>query len=292
MIRVFFAIDKYTEECGFVALHSMLRNASEKVSVTILYENHQKVPGGSWAKKLYKHGLEVDLVHQSVNNKHFGNCKDFFNSRANYLRLLAPLYACEERIIYSDADVIFTGDIADLYQMDLNGATISLFEAGTCGQRKPAELELLSKYGKKNENPYYASGLAVIDRLSYIKNKKPEACLDVIRHHGSKLIMQDQSVWNCVFSTNEVIKVEERWIQEPPIKKSDPPFKGEPGIVHFCGCPKPWDLLAEHMHASYPIWKKAAQSAGLRGIDFSKYLSKRYYEKAWRIRNQYKKFIK
>jgi lipopolysaccharide biosynthesis glycosyltransferase len=291
MIRVFFAIDKYTEECGYVALHSMLSNASERVAVTILYENHEKAPGLQWAKNLAKEGFDLELTHQAIDGKYFRNSKDLFNSRANYLRLLAPLYAREKQVIYSDADVIFTGDIADLHRMELNGAMIALIESGNCGTRRVAERELLSKYGKKDQDTYYGSGLAVIDCVSYLKNQKPEACLDVIHHHGSTLIMHEQTVWNCVFPPHEIVKVDAHWIQEPPVKKTDAPLNGKTGIIHFCGSPKPWDLFAEHFHASYPIWKKAAQSAGLDGIGFSKYLSKPYYEKAWRIRKQYKSLI-
>jgi len=292
MFRVFFAIDKYTEECGFVALHSMLSKSSGRFSVTILYESNQKVPGTKWAKNLSEFGYDVSLNHQSVESSHFRNCKDLFNSRANYLRILAPLYAHEERVIYSDADVIFTGDVLDLFKMELNGATIALIESGTCGVRRDAERELLSKYGKKDQNPYYGSGLAVIDRDAYIKGKKAELSLDVIREHGSKLTMHEQSVWNCVFSADEVVKVDERWIQGPPMKIGDPQLGKQPGIIHFCGSPKPWDLFAEHWHASYPLWEQAARAAGLGKIGITRYLSKAYYEKAWRIRRQYPSLIK
>jgi hypothetical protein len=45
MIEIGFAVDKYTEDCAYVAIHSLLKLSSKPVSVIVFYESRESRPG-------------------------------------------------------------------------------------------------------------------------------------------------------------------------------------------------------------------------------------------------------
>lgn len=287
MLEVSFAVDKYTEECAYVAIHSMLKHASEPVSVLVLYENEEEMPGQHWERQLLAEGFRFDLRHQQVNVDAFRHCKALFNSHTNYLRIYAPRYATSERILYSDVDVVFTDDVVQIARMELGRACIARNGGSPCTTRGDAEKALLYEFGKTPEDVYYGSGLALINVKTYRSTEVISRCEAIAQSHAFALKYHEQTLWNCVFSGPESKGIPEKWCQSPPLRKQDafPPLV--PGIVHFAGSPKPWDLLGELSHPAYKIWEGAAREAGLRLTKFKKYFRKSDWQRAIRIRGQY-----
>jgi len=292
MIEVAFAVDDNTTVCAFVAIHSMLRHASCPIAIIILYEDKQKKPGADWEKRLLACGFNFSIRYQKVDVSAFRGCKDLFNSHTNYLKIYAPIYAAYSRLIYSDVDVVFSGDIAELALLDLGGKIIARNGGEPCKGRSRIEREALYHYGRNEEDVYYGSGLAIIDVGSYKKTNKAEFSERIASKHSQNLCYHDQTIWNCVFSELESTGIHGKWCQTPPIKKNSPLMILMPGVVHFAGSPKPWDLLGEFFHPSYEIWKQAADAAGIRWHRFTKYLSISNIRRAKRIKTQYNQWIK
>ena len=280
MIEVCFSIDKNTEACGFVAVHSLLAHATEKVSVMVCYDREEKLPGANWNERLRSFGFDFDLRHQMIDNSAFRRCKSMYDSFAAYLRLSAPEYALTDRLIYIDADVIITGDLADMYRLDFSSAVIAFRQSGCCGTRREKERDLLYDFGREAGDPYYGSAVAVIDVPAYRGGRKLEKAKDLAIRHAPSLLLWDQTIWNCVFFKDEIAALPERWCQDPVLNTG-------PGITHFCGCPKPWDLLGEFFHPSFKVWKAAADRAGLFGTNGKNYLSAIALRRACRLRKQY-----
>ena len=66
MIEVCLCIDRNTEQCGYVALHSLLMHASEEVSVLVCYDKD-----GNLKWELEEHNLVVNGGLQDMNAKYF-----------------------------------------------------------------------------------------------------------------------------------------------------------------------------------------------------------------------------
>jgi len=186
--------------------------------------------------------------------------------------------------------MVFTGDIAPLYHMDLSGATIGLLKSGNCAVRRDKERELLAKFGKQGDDPYFGATIALIDAARYRDANKLQACIDVAKTYPGFLVLYDQSILNCAFALDEIASVPLTWIQEAPRSGRLPDFR--PGMIHICGSPKPWDLLGEWFHPYYKEWRAVATRGGLPGVNWKNYFSAQALRRAWRVRRQYAVWLK
>jgi lipopolysaccharide biosynthesis glycosyltransferase len=293
MIEIGFAVDEYMEDCAYVAIHSMLKRATQKVSIIIFYEAGSKCPGLNWSKKLKQEGFNFELRHQDIDLKALKYCKDIFNSRANYLRIYMPRYAKTHQMIYSDVDVVFTDDICKLSNYPLNGATIALIAFGKrlCKSRDEKERKALLLCGHKEEDQYFSSGFAIINVRAYIDNQIINKAEKIAAEIPELLSIQDQTLWNCSFSSNEIVPIPDEWCQVAPNSKNDIKPEYYPGIIHFTGTPKPWDLFAEFLHMSFKDWYLHAKKAKLGSQMILKYFKVSYIRKYLRTQKQYARYF-
>jgi lipopolysaccharide biosynthesis glycosyltransferase len=195
-------------------------------------------------------------------------------------------------MLYVDADTVFTDDIIKLYNNSLNDKVIGLFTKAQCSERGDIEIKLLYKYGKKPESFYFGSCLALINTEKYRTFKKSELCQKTAVENPFELMLWDQTILNCVFGDEEIYDFSHLghfWVQEASRSGSGIEFK--PGMLHFCGAPKPWDLLGEIYHPYYKEWHVAATSAGLSLPMIWNYLSLTSWRRAIRAKNQYKVWL-
>ena len=287
MIEIGFAVDKYTEDCAYVAIHSLLKRSSRFISIIVFYESRERCPGKNWAQKLKDKGFEFDLRFCKIDVSKFLTCKNLFDSWTNYIRIYAPDFCGEDKFIYSDVDVIFSGDIYSLHQIDVTKKLIALPGGVPCSERSPKEQKALFNYGRTPQDLYFGSGLAVVNVLAYRDSQISKKCEEVAARFPEALLLHEQTIWNCVFSNNDIIPIENKWCQCLPINKSDQMPDLMPGIYHFAGSPKPWDLLGEFYHKSYKIWEEEARDAGMYFQKYNKYFNINYIKRAKRIANQY-----
>ena len=288
VVEIAFAVDSNTEECAYVAIHSMLLHSSRPVRIIIMHPAGQDVACRDWAGKLAGLGHGADLLIASVDVSRFRHCKNLYDSHAGYLKIYAPRFAKSSKLICSDVDVVFNDDIAELADLELGGAIIARNGGVPCVSRGEMERQILYLCGKKPGDQYYGSGLSVIDVEAYRRLQKEEMAEQVGQSYGYGIKYQEQTVWNCIFPEEESIGIDEKWCQTPPITRSVPVFRKRPGIIHFAGSPKPWDLFGEFVHPSFFLWMEAADRAGFAGHRWAKYARHKLWKRAWRIRKQYK----
>ena len=292
MIEIGFAVDKYTEDCAYVAIHSLLKRVSKPVSIMVCYESRENCPGKSWERKLKKEGFDFDLRFCEIDITKFLSCKNFFDSWTNYIKIYAPDICNYDKFIYSDVDVVFCSDVYDLYKLDISKHIVALPGGIPCSERSMREQKALFANDRTPKDLYFGSGLAVVNVEAYRGARISKKCEEVASRFPEALIYHEQTIWNCVFSNSDIISIEDRWCQCLPINKTDPMPETLPGIYHFAGSPKPWDLLGEYYHKSYEIWASAAKDAGMGFQKYAKYFNLNYVKRAKRIRRQYDSWFK
>lgn len=288
MIEVAFNLDEFTLDSAYVAACSLLANTSEPVRLLFLLESSAPDLPTTWIQRftgLASKKGSVEFI--KIDNTAFRHCKSLFGSHATYLRIYAPKFAQTSRLIYSDTDVIFTTDIKELYSLPLNNATIALPGGVKVSTRSDKERAALTASGRQPNDLYYGSGLAVIDVSKYLQKNKVSQCEESAKQWAPNLLLHEQTLWNCVFSPDEILDLEEKWCQSPPLKKEEFFADPTPGIIHFAGSPKPWDLFGEFFHHSYHHWAQAAKKAHRGSQVVTKYFNPKFLQRAYRIRKQY-----
>lgn len=288
MIEICYCIDKNTEVCGFVSMYSMLLHASEKVSIMICYDREEKMPGSNWAKRLNSFGFNFELRYQAIDNSVFRKCRSAYGSFAPYLLLSAPLHSINGKILYVDADTIFSDDIVELFNADLDGKEIAMFQSGTCQKRSFHEKNILFKNKKKEDDLYYSSTICIIDINLFKDSERLQKLKFIATADPFLMMLWDQTVLNCSYINSEVCNLGlkyGRWIQESPRRGKCPQFF--PGMIHFCGTPKPWDILGELFHPYYREWKQIANQCGERFTNQKNYFSFAAIKRSWVSRRQY-----
>lgn len=125
------------------------------------------------------------------------------------LRLLFDLVPVPDKVIYLDADVMFTGDIASLYEQDIDG-----FEYG-------AVRDFLGKFWI-NKN-YCNSGVMILNMPEIKSNKLFEKCRKMVVK--KRMIMPDQTALNRLVKNKKYLP--NRFNEQREIKD-------DTVIKHFC----------------------------------------------------------
>lgn len=219
-------------------------------------------------------GLDVSwiLVDRSeLNGAHYSD----FLSDASLFRLLLGDLLPEglERVLYIDADTLVTGNVGDLFAIDLEGQVlgavrdaISPWAAGAWG----ADWRNL---GLDPSSPYFNSGVLLIDLVRWRDDKVGAHSLDLLRQ--AKPQWGDQDALNVVLESHWMELPREWNVQTGDYTGQSPAWAlwrseveaavANPSIVHFTGRDKPWDWGTEHPAADqWFAWLDKTAWAGWR----------------------------
>lgn len=167
-----------------------------------------------------------------------------------YTRYLIPqLKPNLNKVIYSDVDVIFNGDILKLYEENLNGFIIGAVPY-TFGYLNPDKYEILSYHKRlklSNKHEYFESGLLLIDCKKWREEDITFKLLEKTKASKSSVILTpDQDVFNIIFENNyqqlnnKYVVVPNRiklmMYNEKARASIENPF-----IYHYAGSDKPWN---------------------------------------------------
>ena len=130
VIPIFFAVDDGYIPFLAVALSSLIENSSKEYhySIKILYtdikeENKKKI------SKYEKENVNIEFVDlnyyiEEVKDKLY--TRDYY-SKTTYFRLFIPnLYPQYNKALYLDSDIVILGDIAELYNTQIENKPSSL----------------------------------------------------------------------------------------------------------------------------------------------------------------------
>lgn len=188
-------------------------------------------------------------------------------TRDMYTRFLIPILKPEiDLAIYSDVDVIFNGDITEIYKENLGGLPLGAVPY-TYGYLNPDQ-QLIEMFHKTLKLPgghkYFESGLLIIDCKQWREKKITEQLIKTAKERGSDILTPDQDVFNIVFANNYK-ELDNKYIVVPGrtnIMYTDKSTRGsikKPFIFHFAGPTKPWnDPTIEY---SEFFWKYARKTS-------------------------------
>lgn len=159
-------------------------------------------------------------------------------SRETYLRLAIAdaLPAAVEKVICIDSDVIVTGDVFELWGMDLNGRTI----AAVTDQWASSQCDTLGI----PRGVYFNAGILVMDLAKWRANDVSGKAVAFLDSRKGKLVFQDQDALNAVLfddwlplphEWNAHSLIIDAWTSPAP-----------PALIHYTGRSKPWQFDNVH----------------------------------------------
>lgn len=184
-----------------------------------------------------------------------------YSALATYYRLLvADLLPEYDKIIWSDVDVFFKGDLSDIYNQDMQGADWGGIRAEVRGETRGVHTHF-----PENKKPFvYMPGFMLVNAKQWREKRMLDRFLKIIKDYGSKLRMFDLDVLNLaadkimdipfnycvlenVYHFEDIEKAPEYpWLSEAQPKSVLKEAKAHPLIIHYAGgingkiwkCPK------------------------------------------------------
>lgn len=169
-------------------------------------------------------------------------------SNACYNRLLIPWLLPEyDKIIYSDTDVIFKGDISYIYQTDLKDNYV----AGVTGEvwSKGAIRKYLLKLGVTPEK-YINSGFLLINSKLQREKGLNEKYMELVKRRH---IYQDQDIIN-IACRDRIAHLPEKINLKPSVAAMQ--RQGEVDMIHYIGL-KPWNHFTYCWDDWWSVCKKS-----------------------------------
>ena len=149
-----------------------------------------------------------------------------------------------KRVIDFDTDIMFRGDIAELFHADLKGKTLGA--VADCRQEEKwgylKRLRESIEWPSTPKDPvYFNAGMVLVDLERWREQKIEEKLVALASAHAEKLWHHEQDLMNVVLMNDYT---------ELPLKfnfltgQFDVSACPDPTVVHFVGGGKPWYLLS------------------------------------------------
>lgn len=238
--------DKYAPYAA-TTIASIMMNTSAFVNFYIIdcgisKTNQQRIK----KEEMFFQNLNIDFI-KIDSNKLFADFPVMVHlSSAMYGKyLIANLKPEIKRIIYTDVDVAFTGDILELWNENLEGYIMGAVPSQRFS-RNHNYYDLKKQLGIEQKHVYFMSGLMLIDceawRNQHITDK-------LLKKTGELKNMPDQEVLNYVFAVNNYKILDVKYcviykiFREYYSKKQVREYKKNQIIVHYPGggMSKPWN---------------------------------------------------
>lgn len=248
-IPVFLASDNQYAPFVATTMASILLHTNEYIEFYILD------CGISEKNKIKISNINSSFKHYSVEFLKI-NLKEYFDkfpelkniSKAMYARYLIPFLKPNlKKVIYSDIDVTFVGDIKNLYMESLDDKIIGAVPSQR-GKLNNNYEEIKNKLNLSNSHHFFMSGLLLIDCELWNNFNITNRLLTETKAHLNSLDLPDQEVFNIVFDNNYkelnnkycvIYKLFSDIYTDEEIKK----IEKEKIIIHYPGSGsfKPWN---------------------------------------------------
>ncbi len=255
-VPIFFAVDDNYIPCLGVCLESIKEHATENhiYCIRILHtdvkeENQKKI------KCFEQENIKIEFVNledyiAQVKEKLY--TRDYYTN-TTYFRLFLPnLYPQYEKGIYLDADIVLLDDIANLYEIDMQGNLIAGVTDGVM-----ATVPELKRYcevvvGVDSYKNYFNAGVILMNfkglRDTNFKEKFLHA-LDTIKFK----VAQDQDYLNRI-CMGKVLMIDPNW-DVMPCNYENHKDESKIRLIHYNLSEKPWHY--ENIPLGNYFWKYA-----------------------------------
>lgn len=155
------------------------------------------------------------------------------------------------RVLYLDADMVVVGNIAPLWQVDLEGALIGAVDI-------PGSDQGVRQLEMRMEDGYFNAGMLVIDLQQWRTTEACETVLKYVQDHPER-ISYDQDALNACFY-RRTKRLDYKWNVIRPFYREPTPLplgraeieriRRDALIIHFNGGSKPWSYFCDHPRRS------------------------------------------
>lgn len=114
-------------------------------------------------------------------------------------RLLIPDLCYEDKIIYCDSDVIFMGDIQEIYEHKIDHYVIGAVPEANVSASMALSKVIHSRLGLCNKHIYFNSGVLLINNRYWKSHKIKNKLFNIAKIMQGRLIWIDQDILNIYF---------------------------------------------------------------------------------------------
>ena len=274
-VPVVFATDKNFIPYLYVALQSLADNSSSEnnYDIVILCTDVEEYKQNQF-KQLEKENISVRFYDMANLMSEYRDVwyTHWSYTEAMYYRFFIPqLFRDYNKILYLDCDLIINCDIAELYNMDLEGNSLGA-ATGLARQHEDDQYkEYIENTLKIQKEKYFNSGVLIFD-IEKLKDKNFfDLCINTLKQLKEP-VFPDQDVLNIVFEDN--VKYLDcsynfgwnliHYYKDSKERLSDK-YKASfinacnnPKIIHYAGGNKPWKK-PQLSYAEY-FWKYARKT--------------------------------
>ena len=198
-IPIFFTFDRYYAVPAAVAFYSLLRHAAPLYQYN-LYVLHTSIPQAIQKRltRLVKRFPNADL--QFVDVSHFdgqgdiGQGKSHFSKEIYYKLIAAEIFPQYDRILCSDVDVVFTGDISPSYFLfpDEDFYYAGVGQVLESGRMKAYADDLFSPQEKQALEQELMAGYLLFNLAAIRRDRMQEKLTDFYRRNYHRLPLPEQ----------------------------------------------------------------------------------------------------
>ena len=151
------------------------------------------------------------------------------------------------RVLYLDADIVVEGDIASLWNTDLDGCLMGAVDI-------PGSDQGVRRLGMRMEDGYFNAGMLLIDVAQWRATRAEQSILDYINAYPERL-EYDQDALNACFRFRTK-RLDYKWnvirpfFREPlalPLPRPEiEAVRRDAIVIHFNGGSKPWHYFCDH----------------------------------------------
>ncbi len=218
----------------------------------------------------------------------FAGLRPLHGNMMAYYRLLLPDLVGADRLLYVDSDTICYADVSPLMSLEMDGKAAGFVESGVVSHYP--EKRFFASLGLLPDTAAFNSGVMLFDLSEWRKQDWTAQVLQFCRKYPEQLIAADQTALIATFA-GEFARIPDKYNQHiyPDKPMKDP--TQNPGIYHFLGSPKPWDLGGRLIHPSYNLYRRALATTVIQthSADLISYSS---WDRAYRIRGGYFRTLK
>ena len=193
-----------------------------------------------------------------------------------YFRYLIPDLCLEfDKGIYIDYDTVVTGDISELFNVDLDSFSIGAVRNDKGTHLTPGLVQIAHTCGLTNPENYFNAGVLLLNLKKCREINASNRLFNISLSKGEKFKLADQDALNNFFKDDN-LELEEKFNTYADRINVDK----LPLIIHYVGPYKPWKVRDNKL--SNFFWEYAAKSPWLehlRSIQSKKSIINRYFVK-------------
>lgn len=241
-IPIFFTIDDNYAPFLSVALNSAIKNSStlNRYKAIVLHqdlsdENKRRL------KALETEHFAVDFIPmqsglESITDRMSNRLRcDYFTLTIYFRLFIATMFPQYDKGVYIDSDVVLTGDVAELYGIDIGDNLI-----GACADKSVVEVPELANYMENavgvDRHEYINSGVLLMNLKKLREVRFDEHFLNLLNTYHFDCIAPDQDYLNAICN-GKIHYLDEQWDAMP--NDGQPPLE-RAKLIHYNLFAKPW----------------------------------------------------